>query len=233
MKQQEEQLVKLYLKDQQQKRKKLILSFFLLLIIIGVGFSIKILVLDTKPKQDDIVIVKKEPMKLELTKDSIELYEGEEIDYKSYIKLATDNKKDVIERVTWTKIDTSKAGTFEVVYTLQNSNKDNVKKNLIVTINEKPKEEQKEIETVIPNEVVEPTPDWNNSSGQENNQVPPTPTPTIPSTVFPQFFSVKDYGSIDGTMNACYEVMSQYGGGCYPIRNASDGEWQGYELRSQ
>ena len=74
-----------------------------------------------------------------LNQDKLIMYQGDELNYKSFIKEATDNLEgDLTDRVKYTKIDTSKTGEFYVDYEVSDSASNVIKARLLVIIREKP-----------------------------------------------------------------------------------------------
>lgn len=74
-----------------------------------------------------------------LKQDKLIMYQGDELNYKSFIKEATDNLEgDLTDRVKYTKIDTSKTGEFYVDYEVSDSVSNVIKARLLVIIREKP-----------------------------------------------------------------------------------------------
>lgn len=74
-----------------------------------------------------------------LKQDKLIMYQGDELNYKSFIKEATDNLEgDLTDRVKYTKIDTSKTGEFYVDYEVSDSASNVIKARLLVIIREKP-----------------------------------------------------------------------------------------------
>lgn len=114
---------------------------------------------DTVKKENVEVL----PPVLELTVDSIEISQNEEINYDSYIKVAKDKEDgDLKDKVEYNKIDTSVIGEYEVKYLLENSRHKKVEKKLKVKVNEVVQvQEPQEPE---PN----PTQDTNTSNNQNN-----------------------------------------------------------------
>lgn len=103
------------------------------------------------------------PPVLELTVDRIEIYQNEEINYDSYIKVAKDKEDgDLKDKVEYNKIDTSVVGEYEVKYSLENSSHKKVEKTMKVKVNEV-------VQVQEPQEP-EPTPtqDTNTSNNQNN-----------------------------------------------------------------
>lgn len=74
-----------------------------------------------------------------LKQDKLIMYQGDELNYKSFIKEATDNLEgDLTDRVKYTKINTSKTGEFYVDYEVSDSASNVIKARLLVIIREKP-----------------------------------------------------------------------------------------------
>lgn len=74
-----------------------------------------------------------------LKQDKLIMYQGDELNYKSFIKEATDNLEgDLTDRVKYTKIDTSKTGEFYVDYEVSYSASNVINARLLVIIREKP-----------------------------------------------------------------------------------------------
>lgn len=74
-----------------------------------------------------------------LKQDKIIMYQGDELNYKSFIKKATDNLEgDLLSKVKYTEIDTSKIGEFYVDYEVSDSASNVIKARLLVIIREKP-----------------------------------------------------------------------------------------------
>ena len=74
-----------------------------------------------------------------LKQDKLIMYQGDKLNYKSFIKEATDNLEgDLTDRVKYTKIDTSKTGEFCVDYEVSDSASNVIKARLLVIIREKP-----------------------------------------------------------------------------------------------
>ncbi len=74
-----------------------------------------------------------------LKQDKLIMYQGDEINYKSFIKKATDNLEgDLTEKVKYTEIDTSQPGEFYIDYEVSDSASNVIKARLLVIIREKP-----------------------------------------------------------------------------------------------
>lgn len=88
---------------------------------------------ETMLKQDLISPV------LILKQDKLIMYQGDELNYKSFIKEASDNLEgDLTDKVKYTKIDTSKTGEFYVDYEVSDIAGNVIKARLLVIIKEKP-----------------------------------------------------------------------------------------------
>lgn len=74
-----------------------------------------------------------------LTQDKLVMYQGDEINYKSFIKEASDNLEgDLIERVKYNELDVNKIGEFVVSYEVSDKALNTTKIDLQVIIKEKP-----------------------------------------------------------------------------------------------
>lgn len=74
-----------------------------------------------------------------LTQDKLVMYQGDEINYKSFIKDASDNLEgNLIERVKYNELDVNKIGEFVVSYEVSDKALNTTKIDLQVIIKEKP-----------------------------------------------------------------------------------------------
>ena len=74
-----------------------------------------------------------------LTQDKLVMYQGDEINYKSFIKEASDNLEgNLIERVKYNELDVNKIGEFVVSYEVSDKALNTTKIDLQVIIKEKP-----------------------------------------------------------------------------------------------
>ena len=74
-----------------------------------------------------------------LTQGKLVMYQGDEINYKSFIKEASDNLEgDLIERVKYNELDVNKIGEFVVSYEVSDKALNTTKIELQVIIKEKP-----------------------------------------------------------------------------------------------
>ncbi len=74
-----------------------------------------------------------------LTQDKLVMYQGDEINYKSFIKEASDNLEgNLIERVKYNELDVNKIGEFVVSYEVSDKALNTTKIELQVIIKEKP-----------------------------------------------------------------------------------------------
>lgn len=75
------------------------------------------------------------PPVLELSKKSIIVNVNDQIDYKSYIKEASDDRDgNILDKVTYNPVDTSKKGKQVMTYTLQDESGHEVKKDLTIHV---------------------------------------------------------------------------------------------------
>ena len=74
-----------------------------------------------------------------LTQNKLVMYQGDEINYKSFIKEASDNLEgNLIERVKYNELDVNKIGEFVVSYEVSDKALNTTKIDLQVIIKEKP-----------------------------------------------------------------------------------------------
>ena len=231
----ENQLILQYVEEKKRKRKKVLLSFFLLFMFIASGFvGMQILeeLEGLKVEKEEEVVI---PSILKLTTDNIEVYEYDSIEYDIYIKEAKVANKDVSGEVKWSTIDTSKKGTYYIVYSLSDKEKKIVERKLKVVIKEKPKEEvieQNQAQTPVVE--TQPKQPEQNTQNQGNTQQNATQGTEGPKVNYPVIFYAKDYPNhIDGAENACYTLMRKVGGGCYDVRNETTGDWLYYQLLAE
>ena len=136
---------------EKMKKKKL----WILLIVVLFVCSLTSVLFNYKNIKRNIEIAKEEQVEKErkeemlkqdlispvliLKQDKLIMYQGDELNYKSFIKEATDNLEgDLTDRVKYTKIDTSKTGEFYVDYEVSDSASNVIKARLLVIIREKP-----------------------------------------------------------------------------------------------
>ena len=84
-------------------------------------------------KESDVI-----PPVLTLKRNKLSIYQGDEINYKAFIKEASDNLDgDLINSVNFNKIDNQQIGTYVVVYTLSDSAGNTTTSDLEITVREK------------------------------------------------------------------------------------------------
>lgn len=121
------------------KKRRIVISLLLFFLII-----IAAVIIHCFPRisQDDSVIIEKEidstPPVITLKTTNISIYQNEAIDYLSYIESVQDDKEgDLKDKVAFKEIDTSKIGTFEIIYSVSDSSNNMSQSKLTVEINEK------------------------------------------------------------------------------------------------
>lgn len=84
-------------------------------------------------KSDEIAPV------LILTQDKITMYQGDELNYKSFIKEASDNLEgNLTEKVKYQEIDVNKVGEYTIEYEISDTASNTTKAELQVIVKEKP-----------------------------------------------------------------------------------------------
>lgn len=74
-----------------------------------------------------------------LKQDKLIMYQGDDINYQSFVKEATDNLEgDLTSKVKYTEIDTNKVGEFYIDYEVSDSASNTIKARMLVIIREKP-----------------------------------------------------------------------------------------------
>lgn len=92
-----------------------------------------------KEKYDEMLKSDEVAPILILTQDKLVMYQGDEINYKSFIKEASDNLEgNLIERVKYNELDVNKIGEFVVSYEVSDKALNTTKIDLQVIIKEKP-----------------------------------------------------------------------------------------------
>ncbi len=207
----DEELLNKY-KSYKKKRNTIIIIISLLLVL-------SLLIVSNFPKGDKNILetpkthpeeVKKDEISpvLELEKylDKIEV--NDEIDYKKYIKVASDDVDgDITNKVEFNKIDTSQIGTYDIVYYVFDSSNNMTQKTLQMNIIQK--QEQVVEETPIRKEEqsTKPTQPSIDNPKQETKE---------PIT---RYFMFKDGYTIGNVVEVCAEELkkSNRSGRCLPI----------------
>lgn len=150
----DEQLLIMYRK---YKRRRNIIIFSIILIVI-ISIFIFISISNTSSKKEDktnepinIPEVKDEVApKIKLNTSSIEVMEGGDIDYLKYVESVIDDVDgDILENISYEKIDTSIIGEQKIIYSISDSSGNTSQEVMIVNIlkKEEPKETEKENNT--------------------------------------------------------------------------------------
>lgn len=94
---------------------------------------------EEKDRQDAILKADQVAPILMLTQDKVILYQGDELNYKSFIKEASDNLEgDLTDKVSFETLDTSKLGEYYIDYEVSDIALNVTKARLKVIIKEKP-----------------------------------------------------------------------------------------------
>lgn len=219
----DEQLLKKY-KNYIKKRNIVIIASLLFLFFLSMCFIYSISVKKEKnnnqstnepkveQKQD---IIDDKPPVLELTTDKITIEVDTTITYKEFIKEANDDiDGDLVDKVQYSSIDTSKTGEYEVLYFVFDSSNNMAKKILNVLIIEHPEESTKKEDTE--------TNDNNSTSNKQNSTSNNTENesnnkkPSIPQT---KYFLFTDGYTMSNVVEACATELKKYNGSgmCSPI----------------
>lgn len=161
-------------------------------------------------KQD---IIDDKPPILELTTDKITIEVDKTINYKEFIKNASDDiDGDLVDKVQYSNIDTSKIGEYEVLYFVFDSSNNMAKKILNVLIIEHPKEQIEVPVESNDNSVSHEQNSTNNNTEKEANNKKPS-TPQI------KYFLFTDGYTMNNVVEACATELKKYNGSgmCSPI----------------
>ena len=150
---------------------------------------------------------------LELTEKEIQVEVNSLIDYKSYIQKAKDNKDgNMIDKVRFSKVDTSKTGKYNIVYYVFDSAKNMTQKVLKVNIYEQP---QEKIDEPTSNQTTSSNASSTNKkdSSDEKEEKPKSSKPANRNFMF------SDGYNITNVVEACASELkkSDYPGVCEPI----------------
>lgn len=172
-------------------------------------------------KEDNI------PPVLELTTNSDEVIVESTIDYSKYIKSAVDDiDGDLMDKVEFSKIDSSKVGTYEIVYYVFDSSNNMSQQILTIEIKEKPQESVPPIENnnQSPNTSKPESQKPNTNSSNSNNE-------TKPSEPFVKYFMFTDGYTMNNVVDACAKELkkSNRSGRCLPITD-NNGIYLGMKL---
>lgn len=131
------------------KRKLILLIVFALLCSFVVSILFSKLEKHTEIKRDNYLKQEKEAEQkivnsdtvfpvLTLKRNKLSIYQGDEINYKAFIKEASDNLEgDMVSSVNYNEIDTNQVGTYVVEYSLSDSAGNTVIADLEITVRPK------------------------------------------------------------------------------------------------
>lgn len=241
---QEQKLLELYRLDKKRKRKRLFLCFILIISVIIGGTGIYNVYFTETEKQNKPIVKEKDtdPPVLELSADSIEITQGDSIDYLSYVSKAEDkNDGNLIEKVKATEIDTNIIGEFTIIYTVSDKAGNDAEAEVKVKITEKKEEPKPETGTSQPDEgsqIQETVPPAQTQQSESQTQpsapqAPPQTTVPVPPASQPstQYFLFTDGYTMQNVGSACASALSASGrsGACTPIQD-ENGIYTGMRL---
>lgn len=131
------------------KRKLILLIVFAILCSFVVSILFSKLEKHTEIKRDNYLKQEKEAEQkivnsdtvfpvLTLKRNKLSIYQGDEINYKAFIKEASDNLEgDMVSSVNYNEIDTNQVGTYVVKYSLNDSAENIVTADLEITVRPK------------------------------------------------------------------------------------------------
>lgn len=222
----------LIIKYRKYKRRRNLIILVSFLFILFIASLIKI---NTNDKQNIPVEEQKEEQEildlvapvLTLNKDSVEITEGDEIDYKSYIESAIDDVDgDITNKVLYFEIDTSKVGENIITYYVLDSSNNMSKKELKVII----KEQEKELPEVNNKPVESSKP--SSSTNNDTSSSKPQNKPEIKEKIT-KYFLFSDGYTMNDVVDACANELKKIGvaGTCTPLTD-SNGIYLGMKLET-
>lgn len=162
-------------------------------------------------EQKEEIIDDESPI-LELTTDKIIIEINKDINYTEYIKEATDDiDGDLIDKVQYSKIDTSVVGEYEILYFVFDSSNNMAQKLLNVVIVEPSKEEIPEQKEEPNNNAPSNKPSTSNNENKKEENKPSTPQT--------KYFLFTDGYTMSNVVEACASELRKYNGAgiCSPI----------------
>lgn len=225
----DEELIIKYRKYKRKRNLIILVSFLFIL------FIVSLIKINTNDKQNIPVEEPQEEQEkldlvapiLTLNKDSIEITEGDEIDYKSYIESAIDDVDgDITNKVLYFEIDTTKVGENIITYYVLDSSNNMSKKELKVII----KEQEKELPETNNKPVEEAKPNNNINSNTSSNE--PQNKSEIKEKIT-KYFLFSDGYTMSDVVDACANELKKIGvaGTCTPLTD-SNGIYLGMKLET-
>lgn len=166
-----------------------------------------------------------------LKTNNISIYQNESIDYLNYIESVKDAVDgELKDKIQYNKIDTSKVGNYEIIYSVSDSSNNSSEAKLIVEIKEKI------IESVPEEEKNTSSSNKTSSSTSSNNNK--TTSPIIDNTKKPtnkivKYFLFEDGYNMSNVAEECAKELKKLGvaGMCSPIQDES-GIYLGMKLET-
>lgn len=240
----------LLIKYRKYKRKRNIIIISILLIVI-ISVFIFLSISNTSSKEDEkpkeitnIPEVKDEiAPEIKLSTNNIEVMEGGDIDYLKYVESVIDDKDgDLLEKIIYEEIDTSKIGEQKIIYTVSDSSGNTSQEVIIVNIKKKEEAVQPPKENTSSNKVETPKKEEskpsNNSSNNTPTPQPETPpkeeTPSNPSNEkIVKYFLFKDGYTMLNVSEVCAAELKKTNrtGICSPIQD-ENGIYLGMKLET-
>lgn len=217
-----------------KRRNFIIVISFLFALILGLFLFNKLA--NTKIDNDEEQ-VKKENVKeeiditppiLTLNNESIEITEGDKIDYKSYIKSAIDDVDgDITDKVLYFEIDSAKIGESEIVYYVLDNSNNMAQARLKVLVKEKPKE------IVENNPVEDQNQNKSNTTTNNNNDSKQSENKPKESEKIIKYFLFSDGYTMNNVVDACANELKKLNraGSCTPLTDSS-GIYLGMKLET-
>lgn len=221
----EELLIK-YRKYKKRRNLIIMISFlFILIISLFIFNKLNNTKIDEKKEDQIIEAMDITPPILTLNEESIEITEGDEIDYKSYIDSAIDDVDgDVTDKVLYFEIDSSKIGDSEIIYYVLDNSNNMTQTKLKVIVKEKPKE-------IVENKPIEEQKPSNNTNATENKKQPENKSENDEKIT--KYFLFSEGYTMNNVVDACASELKRLNraGSCTPLMDSS-GIYLGMKLET-
>lgn len=225
----DEELIIKYRKYKRRRNLIILVSFLFILFIaslikINTNDKPNIPVEEPKEEQEKLDLIA--PV-LTLNKDSVEITEGDEIDYKSYIESAMDDVDgDITNKVLYFEIDTTKVGESTITYYVLDSSNNMSKKELKVIIKKQDKEPPE-----MNNKPTEEAKQNNNTNSNTSSNKPQN-KPEIKEKIT-KYFLFSDGYTMSNVVDACANELKKLSvaGTCTPLTD-SNGIYLGMKLET-
>ena len=182
-----------------------------------------------------------QPPIITLKQDVLEIMKGDEINYISYIDKVTDNSKEnLLDKITYNKIDTNQIGEFMIVYKVSDSSGNEAQAKLKVKIDESEVQTEQDVikeDNTVENNTSHPSSPYQTPESNNNIESDETNSSSNNSSQQEQkiikYFLFKDGYTMQNVASACADELKSLGiaGMCSPIQD-EDGIYLGMKLET-